>query len=149
MRICCALIVLFLTAACSSESSCEQNTESMLQVDMYDYESGETIQADGFTLYGAGRSDSLLYEQENNLGTFYLPLDPARNKVQFFLNISEQWDTLTVQYRPELYFISKACGYTYTYKMDTAWYTGELIDSLSVSKKDIDPSYVQNLRLYY
>lgn len=143
------IVLVILLTACSSDPSCEQNTESLLRIDLYDYETKAAKEAEELTVYGLGHMDSLLYDHSKNESEILLPLDPAARGTSFVIQIGAETDTLNVAHSSSLYYISKTCGYSYVFLMDTAYLTGSLSDSMVIRRKDIDLNYVQNIRLYY
>jgi hypothetical protein len=58
-------------------------------------------------------------------------------------------DTVTYKYSSSLHLISKECGYSFFFNVDTVFYTRNIIDSVSLTKKSITTFNEENMRIFY
>ena len=68
---------------------------------------------------------------------------------KFIIRINGTDDTIEFRYSGYLHLISKECGYTWYYNLDTALHSFNIIDSLSFSKKTITTLSEENIQIYY
>ena len=136
--------------SCESEESCEQSIVSALNAGFYSVPDSipESISVDNFTVYGIGRADSLIYDQASSVGSFVLPLSPSCDTTGFVFTLGVVTDTVTFLYSRELHLLSMECGFTTYYYIKMTDNTSNVIDSISVVKKNVTTGNDENIQIY-
>jgi predicted nucleic-acid-binding Zn-ribbon protein len=129
--------------------SCFDVTESKVNAGFYSKVTGKTLSPDSLTLYGMNRDTSKIYNKVLKPNIAQFPLFAADTSVKFIIRINGIDDTIEFRYSSYLHLISKECGYTYYYSIDTAFHSVNIIDSLSLNKKTITTLSEENMRIYY
>jgi predicted nucleic-acid-binding Zn-ribbon protein len=129
--------------------SCFDVTESQVNAGFYSKETGKPLSPDSLTLYGMNMDTSKIYNKVLAPKTAQFPLFAPDTSVKFIIQINGIYDTIEFRYSSYLHLISKECGYTYYYNLDTALHSFNIIDSLSFSKKTITTLSEENMRIYY
>jgi predicted nucleic-acid-binding Zn-ribbon protein len=148
-------IILTIVAGCSvflnscSLKSCFDVTESKVNAGFYSKETGKAVPPDSLTLFGINMDTSKIYNKVLAPKTAQFPLYAADTSVKFIIRINGKDDTIEFRYSGYLHLISKECGYTWYYNLDTALHSFNIIDSLSFSKKTITTLSEENMRIYY
>ncbi|HEX5552913.1 MAG TPA: DUF6452 family protein [Chitinophagaceae bacterium] len=146
-------IVACLCFSCEDYKDCNSPVATSLGIHFYHLVDG--VERDSIlpalTMYGIGRSDSLLADTAA-VDRLYVPLNPNADSTGFFLqpdSTMAHGDTLTVAYTHSLQFVSSGCGFTTFYDIDTVYYTTHYIDSIAVPTKKIITTNATNLKIYY
>jgi predicted nucleic-acid-binding Zn-ribbon protein len=148
-------IILTIVAGCSffinscSLKSCFDVTESKVNAGFYSKDTGKAVSPDSLTLFGMNMDTSKIYNKALAPKTAQFPLYAADTSVKFIIRINGTDDTIEFRYSGYLHLISKECGYTWYYNLDTALHSFNIIDSLSFSKKTITTLSEENMRIYY
>ena len=132
-----------------SLKSCFDATESKVNAGFYSKETGKALAPDSVTLFGMNMDTSKIYDKVTALKTVQFPLYAADTSVKFIIRINGTDDTVEFRYSGYLHLISKECGYTWYYNLDTAFHSFNIIDSLSFSNKTINTLSEENMRIYY
>jgi predicted nucleic-acid-binding Zn-ribbon protein len=132
-----------------SLKSCLDATESQVNAGFYSKETGKALSPDSLTLYGMNMDTSKIYNKVLAPKTAQFPLYASDTSVKFIIRINGTDDTIEFRYNSYLHLISKECGYTYFYNLDTVIHSFNLIDSLSFPKKNITTASEENMRIYY
>lgn len=126
------LTSLLIPAGCNQDDLCLSNQHA-LQTGFYSAFSTtlkDTVLKDA-TVYGLGLDDVPLYNKQEVV-KMYLPLSFEGDETVFVLNSSSLFDTIWVVHSKELKFISRECGFTFDYKIDTVRYTKSFVDSVAL-----------------
>ena len=131
--------------------SCFDVTESKVNAGFYSKETGKAVSPDSLTLFGINMDTNKIYNKVEKplTSVAQFPLYAADTSVKFIIRINGIDDTIEFRYSSYLHLISKECGYTYYYTIDTAFHSVNIIDSLSLNKKTITTSSEENMRIYY
>ena len=144
------LLVITTAVICScSVGTCFDETESMVKADFYSMESGTTTTADSLTLYGAGMDSLTIYNKSLKLKRAEMPLYAETGECNLVARLNGVNDTLTFRYSGSFNLISKECGYTYYFTLDTVLTTNNIIDSVAITKKTITTLNEENIRIYF
>lgn len=142
-------IVMVFTSGCQGEEACLSNQHAV-QAGLYSAWSEEdkdsTLQ--DVSLVGIGRIDSIYRTQ--SLSELFMPLNFEEDTSTFVVAVSATMkDTLSVVYRKELDFISRDCGYIFTFDIDTILYSNAFIDSVAISYPTVKyGESTENIKLY-
>lgn len=149
-------VILLLTAAGSgvcltscSLKSCFDETESRVKAGFYSKQTGAAHPPDSLTLYGMNLDTNKIYNQKHAPKQAEFPLFAADTSEKFIIMINDTIDTIAFHYRSYIHLISKECGYTYFFDLDTVIHTANIIDSLAVVKNTITTASEENIRIYY
>jgi len=129
--------------------SCFDVTEARVNAGFYSKVTGKALSPDSLTLYGMNMDTSKIYNKAPAIKTAQLPLYAADTSVKFIMRINGIDDTIEFRYNSWLHLISKECGYTYFYNLDTVFHSVNIIDSLSIINKTITTASEENMRIYY
>lgn len=139
---------LWLFVSCGSEDEvCRESTEVKLHIGFYKTGETKVSPIDSIMVVGI-QGDSVFYEPTKNLSEIQLPLEFGVGVSQYAIRFNEKWDTLTVLYNSDLYFVSYACGMIYTHTIDTVLIKGQTSKGLSIPYKSVTTENVQHLQIY-
>ena len=139
--------VLFIYAC--SAGTCFDETESQVNATFYSMTTGQTLIPDSVTLYGVNKDTNLIYNKARSLKAAEFPLFAAQDSCKFVIEINGITDTIRFTYNSYTHLLSKECGYTYYYTIDSTYHSSNIIDSISVIKKNITTLNEENMRIYY
>ena len=136
--------------SCESEESCEQSTVTALNAGFYSIQDSlpEAASVDGFTVYGIGRADSLIYDQANSVSSFDLPLSSSCDTTGFVFTLGTETDTIRFLYYRELHLLSMECGFATYYYIERIDNTSNVIDSISVVNEKVTTGDDENIQIY-
>jgi hypothetical protein len=148
--------ILFLTLAglcqimisCTA-GSCLDETESRVKATFYSDSTGQPLTPDSVTLYGITMDTLKIYDKTEKLKSAEFPLFAARPECKFVIRINGTDDTIEFRYTSYPHIISKECGYTFYYDLDTVIHSFHIIKSISVDKKNITTLNEENMRIFY
>ncbi len=154
MRFFGALLLTLLTGlslftGCQGEEACLSNQHAV-QAGLYsawsEADKDSTLQ--DLSLVGLDRIDSIYANV--TISEVFMPLDFESDTSTFVIGVSETLkDTLSVVYQKELDFISRDCGYIFTFDIDTIIYTNAFIDSVAVDYPTVKyGETIENIKLY-
>lgn len=132
-----------------SPGACFDETESRIKATFYSMETGKPLAPDSLTLFGIGMDTSRIYDRVLNLKSAEFPLYAEESSCKFIIRINGINDTLEFSYDSNPHLLSKECGYAFFFTLDTAFYSLNSIDSLSINKNTITTFNEENLRIYY
>jgi len=140
--------IMILSVGCESEEACLSNQHAV-QAGFFSAtsETDKDSTLAEVSLFGLDREDSI-YAKES-LSELFIPLDFERDTVSFKVVAKTMEDTLNIAYQKELDFISRDCGYIFSFHIDTVWHTNAFIDSVALEYPDIKyGETVENIKLY-
>jgi len=141
-------IVLVQLFSCSP-GACFEQTESLVKATMYDLATLKPLAPDSLTLYGLDRDTNKIYNKALKLLTVEFPLNAGTDSCKFIIRINGITDTLGFIYSSFPHLLSKECGYTFFYTLDTAVHTTNAIDSIHIINKTITTFNEENIRIFY
>ena len=142
------LITLTQLPSCNT-GSCFDETESQVKATFYSDSTGLPQGPDSVTIYGINMDTLIIYDRIAKLKSAEFPLSGGDNQRGFVVSINGINDTLRFEYISYIHLLSKECGYTYFYTLDTVFFSGTAIKSVSMEKKTITTFNEENLRIYY
>lgn len=143
------LIIILVHLYSCTPGSCLDDTESMVKTTFYSKETLKPLAPDSVTLYGVNMDTLLLYNKYVNLQSAEFPLYAAANECKFVIRINGINDTIEFTYTSSTHLLSKECGYTFFFDLDTAIHTINIIDSISIVKNPITTFNEENMRIFY
>jgi hypothetical protein len=143
------LIIILVHLYSCTPGSCLDDTESKVKTTFYSKETLKPLAPDSVTLYGVNMDTLLLYNKYVNLQSAEFPLYAAANECKFVIRINGVNDTIEFTYTSSTHLLSKECGYTFFFDLDTAIHTINIIDSISIVKNPITTFNEENMRIFY
>lgn len=139
--------------SCENYKDCNSPVETSLGISfnqMINDEDADSV-LPALTMYGIGREDSLLAD-ETTAPNIYVPLNQNEDISRFYLqpdSTMHTGDTLTLQYKRTLNFVSSGCGFTTLFNLDTVYATNHYIDSIALVNRKIITTNAINVKIYY
>jgi hypothetical protein len=134
---------------CCTTGSCLDETESRVKATFYSMETGNPLAPDSLTLYGINMDTLKIYDKTLKLKSAEFPLYAAEKSCKLIIRINGINDTLEFSYSSHPHLLSKECGYTFFYDLDTVYHSINVIDSISLNKKTITTFNEENMRIFY
>jgi hypothetical protein len=140
--------ILFLVVLLScTDNRCNESTDVELKAEVF-VDDPTLINAkflDSLSVYSPDWIDSVHY----STATYMLELYPNKDTT-IFVFTSQSWiDTVWVIYSRQLVFFSQECGFVTNYKIDTALYTNNNIDSLIWVNKKLTTQNDGHVKIYF
>jgi predicted nucleic-acid-binding Zn-ribbon protein len=145
----CILASLSLYLTSCALGSCLDETEAKVKGTFYSMETKKAVPPDSVTLYGINMDTLKIYNKSESLKSVEFPLYAAETDRKLVLRINGINDTLEFTYSSYTQLLSKECGYTFFYNLDTVIYSRNIIDSISTVKKTITTFNEENMRIFY
>jgi hypothetical protein len=142
------LIVTKFIISCTAES-CLEETTAFLNASFYKADSYKPSAPDSITVFGIGKETDKLYSKSLNPLTIKLPLDASAESCGFVLKINGRTDTLNFIYSNYPHLISKECGITFFFVLDTIHISGSVINSVKIINNNITTYSGENIRILY
>ena len=143
------LLVFLVQLFSCTAGSCFDETESRIKATFYSMETGKALAPDSVTLYGINMDTLKIYDKSVNLKSAEFPLYAAGTDCTFVIRINGINDTLEFSYTSYTHLLSKECGYTFFFNLDTTIHSINIIDSISFEKKTITTFNEENLRIFF
>lgn len=151
-----ALFILLSFSACKQDETCRKSRDVKMTMTLYTDSINpvtgrwveQKITVETLTVQGVG-IDSLILNDEKKVNSFKVDLDNFKEESQFVLDFGPIQDIITVRYKNKLEFLSMECGAIYTQTIDTAFTTGNFIDSITVVEPRVSTFYVENIKLHH
>jgi predicted nucleic-acid-binding Zn-ribbon protein len=144
-------IILTITrfiVSCAPES-CIEETTSFVNTTFYKSSTNKLTAPDSITVFGTGRDTIKLYNKATKLSTIKLPLDASLEECGFIIKINGLTDTLRFEYEGYPHLISKACGFTFFYSLNSVIVSGNAADTIIIRNNNITTLNGENIRIYY
>jgi hypothetical protein len=142
------LFILKLITSCTPEP-CTGETTSFVNISFYKKENNKLTAPDSITVFGAGRDTAKIYSNATKLTSIMLPLDASAGSCSFILKINGITDSLRFFYTTWPHLISKECGITFFYKLDSLYSGSSAIDTVLIKNKNITTFNEENIRIIY
>jgi hypothetical protein len=150
------ILFIFLIISCVSivikscaSDACFEDTNSFLKATFYDNTTKRQTSPDSLTLFGANHESARIYNKASNVQPALFPLDPASDRSTFVIRINGITDTIQFLYSSYPHLISKECGYTFYQKLDTFFFSRNIIDYIYRSSNNITTLNEENIRIFY
>ncbi len=148
----------FVSVSCLNEEVCEDVATVPVRIGFYRLSTAtgkaDPLTISGFTAYGVGR-DSIIYNNQNRVGQFELPLNSTADSCAFVLKLSSSQfpgevynDTIWLYYSIKPLLISLDCGFVTFYQLNKVRYTQSLIDSVAIDNNQIINSLDEHIKIF-
>jgi hypothetical protein len=142
------LIIMNFVASCAVDS-CFQDTTSFLNAGFYKTGTNSPLAPDSVTVFGIGNETNLLYSKALYLTSVNLPLNASSDTCGFVMKINNITDTLRFIYSVYPHLISKVCGITFFFSLDSVMVSGTIVDTVTITNKNITIFNAENIRIFY
>jgi hypothetical protein len=142
------LIVTKILGSCTPES-CFEETTSFVNVTFYKSDLNKPYAPDSITVFGIHKETSKLYIKSLKTPKIKLPLDASSLQCGFVIKINDITDTIKFSYTGYPHLISKECGITFYFDLDTYTAAGSIIDTVIIRNQNITTFNEENIRIYY
>lgn len=150
-------IGLAIIAAGCNSTGCLDNRSSMLLAGFYSAETEKAVALKKIELGGIGAPhDSLLIDETQTASEVYLPLRHTATSTSFvirylddMIDLSSNYDTISLSYSTSPYFASEECGAVYHYAIKSLNHTRHYIDSIALLDSMINNTDMQKMRIYF
>jgi len=142
------LIIMKFFASCTP-GSCLEETTSFLNATFYKGGSGKPSAPDSITVFGIGKDTNKLYNKSVKISAISLPLDASSETCGFVMIINGITDTLKFTYSRYPHLISKECGITFFYILESHQWSGTAVDSIIIMNANITTFHGENIRILY
>lgn len=145
--VCPALLTGLLS--CTSDEICLSNQHA-LQAGLYSARSERQKDTTliSASVYGVGEGMDSIYKDEA-VSKLFLPLSFDSDTTAFVIDEGVLRDTIWFRHTKELIYISRNCGFTYDFTIDSIWYTTVLVDSVAVDKPGVKYSEnAENVKMF-
>ena len=146
------IVMVFLVGLtairCDQASICLSNQHAV-QVSLYSARS--SIDSDTSLTSASVIGVEMLDSVYNNttIQELFLPLSFTSDTTVFMIQTNTLRDTVWFSHTKELYYISRECGFSFTFKLDSVWTTHTFIDSVAIYYDEIKYNEsVENVKIY-
>jgi predicted nucleic-acid-binding Zn-ribbon protein len=140
--------LIIVTYSCTP-GACFDDITAYMKASLFLDSTEKQVAPDSLSLMGAGRETTKIYDAKTNLKQALIPLDASSANSSFLIGINGVYDTLTVWYSTFLHLISKDCGYTFYYNLDSLLTTNHKINRITITKNSVTTLSEENIRIYY
>jgi hypothetical protein len=137
-----------LLHSCTPET-CTGETTSFVHVSFYKAATNKLAAPDSITVVGIGMDTTRLYNSAHNTSSINLPLNSSTDSCGFIIKINNITDSLKFVYTSYPHLISKECGITFFYSLESTRAGGSAIDTILIFNKNITTFYGENIRIIY
>lgn len=134
---------------CNQAEMCLSN-QNAIQTTFYSayYTTDKDSTLSDASVYGFGNEDSLIYNEED-ITEMYLPLSFEEDETVYIITNKSLHDTIWIEHTKELNFISRDCGFSFNFEIDTIRYTKAFIDSVALIYPDVKyGESFENVKIY-
>ncbi|MHB9055830.1 MAG: DUF6452 family protein [Paludibacteraceae bacterium] len=150
-----SVFLFILMISCNTDETCRKSRTVTAGISFYgdsiNKTTGKRVQyklvIDSLWVNGIG-VDSLLYKKART-GSVTIPLNQFAEESKFRMKINNIIDTITVQYKNKIEFLSLECGSIRTHTIDTVMTTGHFIDSVALNNPIVNTISVENIQLHH
>jgi hypothetical protein len=141
-------VIFILLSGCNADDICLSN-QNALHADFFSMETKERVAMLRTTIWGLGMpEDSTIYNDEP-VSKMFLKLSFDKDTTSFIIMRQTIKDTIHFVHSKKLDFVSRKCGFTFNFKIDTVYFTGIFIDSVAVINPNIKYNEnIDNLEIY-
>jgi hypothetical protein len=145
-------LMQFSLAGCQQDVVCEDVTSVLFRAGFYaidDNDQESVLSIDSLSVYGVGRPDNLIYNNQRNVSRIELPVHPAIDSTGYVLEFPGGLsDTLWITYQRNLNLISVECGFGMFFDIERFACTETVIGSCELIFNQISNTSDEHLKVY-
>jgi hypothetical protein len=141
-------IILNLLISCTP-AACLGETTSLLNAAIYQTGTNKPFKPDSITIYGIGKPNEKLYSKAANITMIKFQLDASSKACGFVVKVNKVVDTLWFRYTSRPYLISKECGFTFFFTLDSCIWRGSVIDTINIRNNQVAIFNEENIRIFF
>jgi hypothetical protein len=140
-----------LFTACGDNEVCEDATANKLRIGFYiaGQETETIASVNSLTVYALAKPDNLIYDNQNNVSSIELPLNPLDDECAFVLSYNESADTLWFSYHREEHLISVECGFTLFFTIQNVDHTTHFMEALGINNAYVTNNFDEHIKVYF
>lgn len=139
-------VVSAIMISCTPEA-CFEETNAYLKATFYSNTTKEKDAPDSLTLIGLSKTTKI-YDRESGVQPALFPLNASSQSCAFVIKINNVTDTVQFSYSSYPHLISKECGYTFFYRLDT-FHCAKNAFYIYKSSNNITTANEENIRIFY
>jgi len=147
IKIASLLITGCIMLACASEG-CYDDTEANVIINLRETDAETISKIDSITIYGLGSELDSIYTNASILKAD-LPLNADAGYSEFVIINGLIADTIRIHYSSNLWFVSKACGYSYNHILESVEFTKNRIDTVLIINESVTIADEENIRTFF
>jgi len=143
------MVLVSVCLSCNFNRPCDEQVRFPVNTGFYyisDEELKDTILED-ITVFGIGREDSLLYDQDT-INAISFRLSPYVDTTEIVIVFGPLYDTLTFYYSRELRMVSPECGFAFLFDIKELSNTKNFIDSISLIDPKLEEIETEHLQIF-
>ncbi len=129
-----ATLILF---SCNSDDDMQLSYQHTVQVGLYSVHTLNDTSLTEVEIYGVGREDSLLYDEES-LSSLFLNMNLNADTTEFVFKTQTLQDDLFFRYTKKLESVSGSSGIAMQITIDSVGHTTTFIDSVAIVNKHVN-----------
>lgn len=118
-------------SSCNNEDDVQLSYQHTVQVGLYSMHTHNDTTLTEVQIYGVGRADSLLYDEES-AGSLFLNMRMAHDTTEFVFRTQTLEDDLFFRYSRRLEPVSGTAGIAMEITLDSVGHTNTFIDSVAI-----------------
>ncbi len=142
-------ILLLLPAACTQDQICLSNQHAV-QTGFYSGRASvdKDTALQNSSVYGVNPQRDSIYARET-FQSMFLPLSFNNDTTIFVIDNNSLIDTLWFSHSKEMIYISRECGFTFNFTLDSVWFTRVFVDSVAIDVKAVNyGENFENVKIY-
>lgn len=130
--------------------TCFEETEAFVKASFYDNTTKLMLAPDSITIYGIDMETNKLYNNVKKVQPVLFPLNPSSTNSTYIIIINGRQDTISFSYNSYPHLISKECGYTFYYNLDSdPVHTFNGVKYIYRKNSNITTVNEENIHIYY
>jgi hypothetical protein len=142
-------VLSLIPASCTQDQICLSNQHAV-QTGFYSGRSSvdkDTVLQNS-SVYGINPQRDSIYAEET-FQTMFLPLSFNHDTTVFVIDNNSLKDTLWFSHSKEMAYISRECGFTFNFTIDSVWFTRVFVDSVAIDVNAVNYSEnFENVKIY-
>ncbi|GAO29309.1 DUF6452 family protein [Geofilum rubicundum] len=142
-------LLWLLPASCTQDQICLSNQHAV-QTGFYSGRSSvdKDTMLQNSSVFGVHPQRDSIYATET-FQTMFLPLSFDQDTTIFVIDNNSLRDTLWFSHSKEMAYISRECGFTFNFTIDSVWFTRVFVDSVAIDVKEVNYSEnFENVKIY-
>jgi len=142
-------ICLLLPWSCTQDEICLSN-QNAVQTGFYSVLSGDNTDTilENSSVYGIDPINDSIYIDES-IQSMFLPLSFNSDTTTYVIDNNGLKDTLWFSHTKEMVYISRECGFTFNFTIDSVWFTKVFVDSVFIEVENVNYNEsLENVKIY-